>query len=66
MKISIADLKKALLWIEVNTNESHVGISLLGPSFIIDTKDKYDQKIEIKLFDDNMMLPKIRKETVLK
>lgn len=66
MKISVADLKKAIQWIEANTNESHVRIDVLGPVFTIYAKDKYEQSVDIKLFDDNTMLPKIRKETILK
>lgn len=66
MKISISDIKKAIQWIEVNTNESHVSLIMVDSALIIDCKDKYEQSIEIKLFNDNMMLPKIRKETLLK
>jgi hypothetical protein len=66
MKISLSDLKKALQWIDANTNESHVKLELFGPALILTCKDKYEQQIDIKLFEDSMMLPKIRKETVLK
>lgn len=64
MKISIADLKKAISWVEVNSLDTHVQIKWTD-NMVISCKDKYDGLIEIKLSENNM-LPKITKESFLK
>lgn len=64
MKIAIADLKKALQWAEVNSNDTHVNIIWVD-NMVIQFKDKYSASVEITLFEDSMMLPKIRKEDIL-
>ena len=61
MKISISDLKKALDWIQQNSNDTHINI-LTIEQFTISCKDKYQAQVEITLFEDSMMLPKIKKE----
>jgi hypothetical protein len=63
MKISIADLKKAIVWIETNTNETHVTIKWVD-NMVISCKDKYDAIVEIKLSENNM-LPRLVKEDFL-
>ena len=63
MKIAIADLKKAIAWVEANSNNTHVDIKW-DENMFIRCKDKYDAAIEIKLSENNM-LPKIIKESLL-
>lgn len=65
MKISIADLKKALKWMDENSNDTHVNLHLID-QLSLSCKDKYEAQVEIVLYEDSMMLPKIRKEDVLK
>jgi hypothetical protein len=64
MKISIADLKKAIRKIEEVSNDTHINMLMID-NLTIDFKDKYEAKVEITLFEDSRMLPKIRKEDVL-
>lgn len=64
MKIAIADLKKTLKWVEANSNDTHVNILLID-HMVIQTKDKYQAYVQITLFEDSAMLPKINKEDVL-
>lgn len=66
MKIALLDLKKAIQWIEINTNDSLVSINDMGTFLMIECKDKYEEQVDIRLFSGNLMLPKIRKETILK
>lgn len=61
MKISVADLKKAVKWVEEHSNDTHVNILLID-QMSISVKDKYQAHVEITLYEDSMMLPKIRKE----
>lgn len=65
MKISVSDLKKALKWVEEHSNDNHVNLHLID-QLTIGCKDKYQAQVEIVLYEDSMMLPKIRKEDVLK
>lgn len=64
MKIAVVDLKKALKWIEANSSDTHVNILLID-HMVIQTKDKYQAYVQITLFEDSAMLPKITKEDVL-
>ncbi len=64
MKISIADLKKAIQKIEATSNDTHVNL-LMVDNFHMSFKDKYEAQIEITLFEGSLMLPKIRKEDFL-
>lgn len=64
MKIAINDLKKALTWLEGHSNDTHINMVWVD-NLIIQCKDKYEQSVEIKLYEDSNMLPKIRKEEVL-
>ncbi len=61
MKIAVADLKKALKKIEEISSDSHVNI-LMIQNLTIGFKDKYQAQVEITLFDDSNMMPKIRKD----
>lgn len=61
MKISISDLKKAIDWINIYSNDTHVSILAIH-NLTISLKDKYQTQVEITLFEDSNMLPKIKKE----
>lgn len=61
MKISVSDLKKALNWIQTNSNDTHVNILTID-QLTISCKDKYQVQVEITLYEDSIMLPKIKKE----
>lgn len=67
MKISVDDLKKAIKWIESSSKDTHVAVELAydGRNLSIRCKDKYEAQVEITLYTDSSMLPKIRKEDVL-
>lgn len=66
MKISVADLRKALKWIEANSNDTHVNIEAYSmPRLLFYLKDKYEKQVEITLFADSNMMPKIKKEEIL-
>lgn len=64
MKIAVADLKKALKWVEANSNDTHVNILLIN-QMVIQATDKYQAYVQITLYEDSSMLPKITKEDVL-
>lgn len=67
MKIDLKELKKAVQWIEVNTNMVAVNIFVMdGNKLIFSCMDKQDTEVEITLFSDGQMLPKIRKTEVLR
>ena len=62
MKIDLMELKKAVGWIEANTSATVVSVNAYDHTkLIIKTYDKYDQEVEVILYTDNIMLPKIRK-----
>lgn len=68
MKISVADLKKAVRWIEEHTNESFIRVNeyiVEGGIIEIICQDKYDTQVRIKIYQDGNMLPKITREDVL-
>jgi hypothetical protein len=67
MKIAVSDLKKALAWIEANTREVNVRLELHhdGRNLSIKCEDKYQVQVEIKLFNDGTMQPRITKEDAL-
>lgn len=67
MKIAVADLKKAVQWIEANTREVQVRIELAhdGRNLCIKCEDKFSTAVEITLFNDASMSAKIRKEDIL-
>lgn len=60
MKVSIRDIKKAISWVEANTNSEMVLVSLEGAKMLIKTSDKYDKIVEIVIYDESTsMLPTI-------
>lgn len=67
MKIDIKDLKKAVQWIEVNTHQISINIYMgEANKLVLTCMDKHDTEVEITLFSDNQMLPKIKKTEVLR
>lgn len=62
-KISLTELKKALQWIEANTNALNIIIDFSGDSITIKTVDRYEQAVAIELYDTDrsQMMPKITK-----
>lgn len=67
MKIDIKDLKKALDWIEANTKAEYVYLHNYGANnkLFIETFDKYEASIQITIFEQGTMMPKITKTEVL-
>lgn len=66
MRISLAELKKALAWIEVNTLEQNIKIDAYDQKQLkLKCFDKYEAEIEIVLFADNNMMAKIKKTDLL-
>lgn len=64
MRVRLADLKKAILEAEAKGKDEMINIkidSYLYMSF----EDRYNVQVEIKIFENGNMLPKIRKEDVL-
>lgn len=67
MKIDLKELKKAVNWVEANTNQVHINIySADSNKLVITTMDKQDTEVEIVLYSDSQMLPKIKKTEVLR
>lgn len=67
MKIELKELKKAVSWIEANSRDLSVNIiSGDGSKLILHCFDKNDCEVEITLYTDNQMLPKIKKTEVLR
>lgn len=62
-KISLIELKKALQWIEANTNALNIIIDFSGDSITIKTVDRHEQAVAIELYDTDrsQMMPKITK-----
>jgi hypothetical protein len=67
MKIDIEELKKAIDWLRTNSHDMKVHITLHEiDRLIISTMDKHDNEVEIVLYSDSQMLPKIKKTEVLR
>lgn len=67
MKLKIEDLKKALQWIEANSRDVYVTIEKCHQdrNLILKCQDKYEVQVEIKLFNEGNMGPRITKEDAL-
>lgn len=68
MKVSIDELKKAVKWVEANSNATAIKVHIINDStskLYIDCDDKYGSSIEIVLYEDGTMLPKIKRTEVL-
>lgn len=67
MKVSIADLKKTIKWIEENSKDVMVEIQIpQNETMYVRCVDNYQMMVEITLSNEGRMLPKIRKEDFLK
>lgn len=62
-KISLQELKKAVQWIEANTNSVMVNVEIYGDAVLLRVVDKNEEYVEISLFDTERsnMFPKITK-----
>jgi hypothetical protein len=65
MKIDLKDLKKAVQWIESNTNADKVQVYIGDNKLNISTMDKFGAQVEIIIFDEASMMPKIKKTDLL-
>lgn len=65
MKVDVKDIKKALNWIESNTNVESVNLYIGDNKLVISTMDKYSAQVEIVLFEGSSMMPKIKKTDLL-
>lgn len=65
MKIKVDDLKKALDWLRTNSSDEFIDIQLHPRNIVLSFNDKYQSSVEVKLYEDSSMLPKIRKENPL-
>ena len=67
MKIDLEELKKAIDWLRANSHDLKVHIVLHEiDKLVIKTMDKHDNEVEITLYTDSQMLPKIKKTEVLR
>lgn len=64
MRVKLADLKKALLKAETDCKDVMVNVKI-DDTIYISYEDRYNVQVEIKIFEEGRMLPKIRKEDVL-
>ena len=65
MKLDARDLKKAIQWVEANTNADIVDFYIGDNKAVITTIDKYSTQVEIILYENSSMLAKIKKTEVL-
>jgi hypothetical protein len=64
MRIRLSDLKKALAEIEAKSKDEMVNIKIDSQLYLM-FEDRYNGYVEIRLFENGTMLPKIRKEDIL-
>lgn len=65
MKVDIKDVKKALNWLESNTNADIVDFYIGDNKLAITTIDKYQAQVEIVIYENSSMMPKIKKTDIL-
>jgi hypothetical protein len=67
MRIDLEELKKAIDWLRTHSHDLKVHIVLHEiDKLIIQTMDKHDNEVEIVLYTDSQMLPKIKRTEVLR
>ena len=67
MRVDINELKKAVQWMETNSRDLKVNIFVYDSNkFTLSCMDKFDNEVEITLFSDGQMLPKIKKTEILR
>lgn len=65
MKVGIEDLKRAVDWIRLHSPDMKVDVQMHQGQLFIKCMDKYKVGVEIKLYEDSTMMPKIIKEDIL-
>jgi hypothetical protein len=66
MKLKLDELKKAIAWIEANTNSDFIKLEVGGSKANLRCFDKKDREVSIEIFDgESPMLPKITKTEIL-
>ena len=61
-KFELVELKKALTWIETNTRDMAVRLQIVEGILYINTTDKYESSVEIKVYHvDAHLMPTISK-----
>ena len=66
MKISVEDLKKMLGWIEANSFDVAVKITIQERIMVIKCSDRFATEVEIHLHEEGNVMPKIRKTDILR
>ena len=65
MKLKLDELKKAVGWIEANSRDVIVNLYICNRELRIECEDKYQKQVEITLWNEGGMLPKIKKTEIL-
>lgn len=65
MKVTVDDLKKALDWIRTNSNDVYIQVDIVDGLMYFKCEDKYKVSVEIKVYKESSMMPKITKEDIL-
>lgn len=65
VKVELKDLKKAIDWLEINSNELFVWVDVEGRELSITTLDRQEKQAAIVIYSDGNMLPKITRTEVL-
>jgi len=68
MRVDLDQLKKAITWIEANSNDVVLNVFIENDStskLHLTCSDKYASSVEIILYADGTMLPKIKRTEVL-
>lgn len=67
MRINIDELKKAVAWVQSNSRDLMVQVYIYeGNKIALKCLDKYENEVEITLYEDSQMMPKIKKTEILK
>jgi hypothetical protein len=62
IRLNLAELKKAINWVESNTNEVNVTLDIDDHHLFILVSDKASKEVEITLYStESHMMPKIKK-----
>jgi hypothetical protein len=65
IKIQLEDLKKAVKWLEANTNQLTVNVVSDGSTLVISSFDRQDKDVQITLYQEGTYSPKVRKTEAL-
>lgn len=62
IRLNLAELKKAITWVEVNTMEVNLSLEIFDNKLFIQTVDKQSAEVEIQIHStESHMMPKIKK-----